>query len=405
VAANSSPSNPHETSLILSDLDERTVRRRSVLWEFGAQEPVLSELLTYCETKFEHSDSTVSRQFPLPDEPFVPTWENYEIEARSRGAVEALRERLVQWQFPIREGISQTDGYRAATRKGKPPAQCMEATGLVLKAPDQARLTLHITPAGRIPVIIVPDRDDFVAIVRALTMRNEPLPVPASMGATMVAGYNNWDRIRTLRRHWEASHPGRDDDDAWEEEFKRLIPRRELYQDRFMILSDGPYSGVPAEAMGLTEEAWREISLIIRRDHECCHYFTRRVFSSMRNHLLDELIADYAGITVALGYYRADWFLRFVGLEEASGYREGGRLQNYRGLPALSDAAFEILQALVRRAATNLERFDQGLGWRIRSHKQCAALISALTTLGLEEMAADDGTERMEQALGRSINQ
>lgn len=46
--------------------------------------------------------------------------------------------------------------------------------------------------------------------------------------------------------------------------------------------------------------------------------------------MLDELIADYAGIVAAWGRYRADWFLRFVGLEDYPRYREGGRLQNYR---------------------------------------------------------------------------
>ena len=30
----------------------------------------------------------------------------------------------------------------------------------------------------------------------------------------------------------------------------------------------------------------------------------------MRNNILDELVADYMGITAAAGRYRADWFLR-----------------------------------------------------------------------------------------------
>ena len=80
--------------------------------------------------------------------------------------------------------------------------------------------------------------------------------------------------------------------------------------------------------------------------------------TSMRNNLLDELIADYRGIVASSGCYRADWFLRFLGLESFPHYREGGRLQNYRGQPTLSDGAFKILQALVKAAAENLQHFD-----------------------------------------------
>jgi hypothetical protein len=52
-------------------------------------------------------------------------------------------------------------------------------------------------------------------------------------------------------------------------------------------------------------------------------YFTRRVFGSMRNNMLDELIADYIGIIEAMGTYQADWFLRFVGLEDFPMVRGG----------------------------------------------------------------------------------
>jgi len=74
--------------------------------------------------------------------------------------------------------------------------------------------------------------------------------------------------------------------------------------------------------MGMDESTWHSLSLIIRLSHECTHYFTRRLFGSMRNNLLDELIADYQGIVAANGgRYRADWFLRFVGLESFPDYR------------------------------------------------------------------------------------
>lgn len=132
----------------------------------------------------------------------------------------------------------------------------------------------------------------------------------------------------------------------------------------------------------------------IRLEHECAHYFTRRVLGSMRNNLLDELIADYVGIASAAGGYRAEWFLRFVGLE-GKGYREGGRLQNYRGDPALSDDAFARLQPLVRAAAWSLQAADAEHPGLCATIEGRAKAIVALAGLTLEEMAASGGADRI----------
>jgi len=137
----------------------------------------------------------------------------------------------------------------------------------------------------------------------------------------------------------------------------------------------------------------------IRLEHECTHYFTRRLFGSMRNNLLDELIADYRGITYANGRYRADWCLWFLGLESFPEYRAGGRLENYRGDPALSAAAMQVLASLVVSAARNLEQYDHDSARELKEPTQQARLLIALTRLSLEELAADDFNERIDPAL------
>ncbi|MFB2982825.1 hypothetical protein [Microseira sp. BLCC-F43] len=332
--------------------------RADVLTYFGASAASVEELLAYNENVFHRHKLTHPVKFPLAPETHVSAWEEYAVAAKEIGAFEVLKQRLVQLQFPIQEGISQTSSYRVATRRGVPTDSIAEATGLVLNQPEKVQLFIHQSLAGSIPVLLAGNRENFVSLVQALTMRNEPLPVPASMGACIVSGFNNWDRIRQYRQKWEATNPGNCDENSWKEEFQKLIPQKQLYQDRFIILSDGVYSGVSAKDMGLDEYQWQQLSPIIRLEHECTHYFTYRVFNSMRNNIFDELIADYMGIVAACGYYRADWFLRFLGLESFPNYREGGRLQNYRGEPTLSDSAFKILQALVNAAAENLSRFD-----------------------------------------------
>ncbi len=376
--------------------DRRTFRMH-VLANLGADQVQIEELLSYNQTFFQPSDIV---RYPLPDEPFVRVWENYAREVEQAANLGVLSKYLVQLRFPVRTGMSQNADYLAATRRGANPDDLEAATGLGLQYPEQCQLVLHPTPAGRIPLLLAEARQDFVLLVQALAKRNEPVPVPDSMGASMVAGYNNWHRIQVLRSAFEASNPP---PASWDREFQKIQEQKSSYQDRFIILSNGPYSGIPASDLGLPEEQWRCLSLAIRREHECAHYFTRRVFGSMRNNLIDELIADYWAISTTLGRFRADWFLRFLGLEAFPHYRVGGRLQNYQGDPPLSQGAFVILQRLVKHAAGNLERFDCRYASELRQPDAQPAAFLALSALTVEEIASEDGAHILAESFLRSV--
>ena len=371
--------------------------RANVLKAFLAQDSEVTELLAYNQNMFDHSRWQIPRTFPSEPEAHIGAWEQYATQAETEGAYAVLKQRLVQFQFPILAGMSETEAYRAATRRGQRMSDMAIATGLVFTEPEKLQIQLHQTLAGKIPVIIAGNREDFVTLVQALTQRNEPQPVANSMGACIVSGYNNWDRVHQYQKQWAVQQDQYSEAD-WNAEFKSLIPRKELYQDRFIILSRGPYSNVAASELGLTETQWQQLSLKIRLEHECTHYFTRRFLGSMRNNLHDELIADYRGIVAAVGHYRADWFLHFVGLESFPVYREGGRLQNYRGEPALSENAFRILQALVKGAAENLECFDKQYSGQPKTLSEEVSILIALTTLTLEELASESGKTLLEDA-------
>lgn len=335
---------------------------------------------------------------PLPDEPFVEAWERYAADAERRGLLPVLQEVLVQLRFPIAEGTSASPEYLAATRAGAAPPPGAEGVGM--EAPERLRLFLHPTAAGRIPVLVAGSRADFVALVRALARRNEPAPIPGSTGACMVAGYDNWERMARLRRAFEEGSLPCGGAADWPAAFRGLRERKELYQDRFVVLGPGPYSGVGAAEMGMDEDEWLRTSFVIRLEHECAHYFTRRVLGSMRGNLLDELIADYVGISAAAGRFRGDWFLRFMGLEHPTRYRHGGRLQNYRGSPPLSDPAFAALQGQVRRASRHLEAADREHPGACATLEGRARSILALAGLTLEEMAGPDGVRLLAERLG-----
>ena len=372
--------------------------RGAVLRALGATPAECDELLRYNENHFDPDGLGRVGSLPLADEAFVKTWERYAREAESVGAWPVLRRALVQLRFPVRRGMSREPAYEAATR-GLASLQD-ESPALELSRPDAVRIEIHDTPAGRLPVVVASRRGDFERLVQALTKRNEPAPVPASIGACMVAGYTNVGRLRTLREQWWAGHPF-PTEAGWKRELRMLLPRKALYQDRFIIASTTPYSAVPADRLGLARREWERMSLAIRVEHESMHYFTRRVFGSMKNRLLDEIIADYAGIVRAAGRFRADWALRFFGLESYPRYREGGRLEHYRGDPPLSDGAFRILHHLVKRAVNNLESWSAIADDTTRPDGHMGT-IAALTRLTVEELAAGDAPDRL-RAAGRAV--
>ncbi len=391
--------------------------RTEILRRFGASPADTEELLRYTENRFaaaiadiadiadvaDSADSAgIEIRLPLADEPFVATWRTYLDQASRQGAWAVLARALPQLSFPIRAGISQSPGYRRATRAGAPPAEQEEAGGLGLERPELVEIRLHATPAGAIPLILCSHRPDFVALVQALAKRNEPEPVPPAQGAVMITGYINWERVRALRKVWQEDGTlVAGSAFAAEKERALLDAHRDLYQDRIILLSDGPYSGVPAADLGLVDHEWRDASLAIRREHECTHYFTRRLFGAMSNNVLDELIADWAGITAVTPTFRADWFLRFVGLEAFPAYRLGARLDIYRGKPPLSDRAFTILQALLHQAAHHLEAWDRSRP-RLASPLLDRALVTwTLATCDFETLAGPAAIPQLEETARR----
>jgi hypothetical protein len=354
---------------------------RARFWaRLGASSSEAGELVAYARSGFEEALFDRVIECPLPDEPCVAAWEIYAADAEREGAATSLRRHLMQLRFRIAEGMSANPDYVAAVRRGEWTDDAREP-GVRFERPDALRVFLHPTAAGRVPVVVTGARADFVALVQAVTCRNEPTAVPGAMGALIVAGYNNWDRVAALGPS-----------------FPTLIANKPLYQDRFIILSSGPYSGVPARALGVGDDDWRRMSLTIRLEHECAHYVTRHAFGTMRNAILDEIIADYIGIVSAAGRYRGEWFLRFLGLDEPGVCRAGGRIHSYRGEPPISDGAFALLQIAIRRAALHLETFDGARRGRWDAIA-AARMIVAIAKTGLEGLASDDACDRVADAL------
>ncbi len=152
------------------------------------------------------------------------------------------------------------------------------------RSPQTLKLEIYDSVAGKIPIIYVRDTADFEQLVTNIVYRGIRPEKISTTGASFISGKTT----------------------------------------RFIILSAKPYSNVPAAELGLPDEAeWEEKSLILRRGHECTHFFTKQTYGISNNILHDEIMADFIGMIEAFGYYKAEWFLRFMGIIEGSGNRLG----------------------------------------------------------------------------------
>lgn len=342
------------------------------------------ELNLYFQNKFCSKET--KRPSSFSDEPLLNSWENYRLKSLQVGAFQVLKNCYPQFNFPIETGIDKTQAYVDAVLKGKTESIHPDSE---LKLNHSAGITIqiHESIAGKIPVLTISDDQDFIRIIQCILYKNNPTFVPLSMGATLVNGINNWDRLLTLKSNWEEKNPIGN----WSEEFsKNILPNPSLFKDKIIILSTKSYSNVSASSLNLSEDVWKTYSYSIRLEHECTHLYTLKKYGSATNNLHDELIADYIGISKTTGSYNKEWMLACMGLEEFPRYRKGARLENYLGDKNLSFDNFEKLIVVIKNAIDNIARFDSQLG-KIDSDKDQMCRIDALCETNVLEIASENG--------------
>lgn len=178
--------------------------------------------------------------------------------------------------------------------------------------PETINIRLYDSFAGRIPVISLGNEKDFEQLVTNVAYGEVRPDNLSDTGASFIHG-------KTVR---------------------------------FIIISDKPYSNIPAKEIGLSDEEWHEKSALIRLEHECTHFFTKKTYGITNNILHDEIIADFTGIYEAFGIYRAELFLQFMGIIKGS----GNRFAFYTN--GLSENVKSELMSLSRDVACNLEKWS-----------------------------------------------
>lgn len=235
----------------------------------------------------------------------------------------------ISYEYRIQMGIMERDEPFLKEWQGVEEQRLPCFPGVDLNAYESLEVFIHDTGAGNLPVLYVKDREQFEDILCRIFYKGEKRALPQSMGAMMIKGW---------RDVWGRAH-------------------------RVLLLSDGFYSGIPPEAMGLSACQWKEKSHQIRLAHESAHYYALRIYGFMNTGLMDEFIADTAGIVAAFETYEAAQFLRFMGIEEYPTYRRGGRLENYlpKGFKEeredwLSSPEFSKMQSEAYEMAVGMEK-------------------------------------------------
>ncbi|QTE23303.1 DUF7005 family protein [Polaribacter cellanae] len=356
------------------------------LKELVKEEQVIDELLIYSKNKFISNEQKTNT---LLEDSYVDTWERYSEESKEIGVFETLKKYIVQLQFPVQKGISKTGAYINTTLRGK---SNLNKSALKLNQPKGLKLEIYKSAlVGSVPVLIIPDDEDFNTLVCALSNKNEPKELTKSMGASFINGINNWDRIHQLKADWlQGNSTGN-----WSLYFKEnILPKPHLFKDKLIILSTKEYSGIKSQSIGVSKSTWKLSSLIIRREHECAHLFTLKHYGVMANNMHDEIIADYAGITKVLGHFNKDWCLHFIGLENYPKYRNGARLENYQGKNKLSEQAFEGLKRIIKNVTESIFQFDNSLG-KIQSATDQLHRIKSICEVDLITMASSKGKQKL----------
>ena len=232
--------------------------------------------------------------------------------------------------------------YEDAVGRGKVPQGASLAH---FKTTPDDELREVETPAGPIEVIFLANRTDFETFLQIVGHRARPVPIARTVGAITYRGLNDWGKVAAAFAAYQL-RGGTD----WGSEFCRLAKTPGSFRSELIVISEGPYSNIPAFATPYDEQEWLCVSREIRLYHECAHVVCRRLMPDDILPVWDEITADVTGLICATGHYDADLAARFLGASE-DGF-VGGRLSEYqlpeqvKSIDAVAREVYAVLQRI-----------------------------------------------------------
>ena len=260
-------------------------------------------------------------------------------------ALAVLAKRFPQLYVAPAEG-AQT-AHRLAAGRGIAPAGA--DLGHFVTSPEDELREVD-TPAGPVEVVFLHNRSDFETFLQIVGHKAEPVPIARTVGAITYRGIADWGKVAVAHAAYVAA--GGDD---WPNEFARLARQPGAFRAEIVVISEGPYSNVPANQTPYDEERWLCISREIRLHHECAHVVCRRTMPDDVLPVWDEVTADVVGLLCAIGRYDAALAARFLGVAP-DGYA-GGRLAEY-----LSDEQAQRIDEVAAEVFVACAKIEQACG-------------------------------------------
>lgn len=268
-----------------------------------------------------------------------------DVIARRGEALAVLAKRFPQLYVAPAEG-AQT-AHRLAAGRGIAPAGA--DLGHFVTSPEDELREVD-TPAGPVEVVFLHNRSDFETFLQIVGHKAEPVPIARTVGAITYRGIADWGKVAAAHAAYVAA--GGDD---WPNEFARLARQPGAFRAEIVVISEGPYSNVPANQTPYDEERWLCISREIRLHHECAHVVCRRTMPDDVLPVWDEVTADVVGLLCAIGRYDAALAARFLGVAP-DGYA-GGRLAEY-----LSDEQAQRIDEVAAEVFAACAKIEQACG-------------------------------------------
>ena len=268
-----------------------------------------------------------------------------DVIARGGEALAVLARRFPQLYVAPAEG-AQT-AHRLAAGRGIAPAGA--DLGHFVTSPEDELREVD-TPAGPVEVVFLHNRSDFETFLQIVGHKAEPVPIARTVGAITYRNIADWGKVAVAHAAYVAA--GGDD---WPNEFARLARQPGAFRAEIVVISEGPYSNVPANQTPYDEERWLCISREIRLHHECAHVVCRRTMPDDVLPVWDEVTADVVGLLCAIGRYDAALAARFLGVAP-DGYA-GGRLAEY-----LSDEQAQRIDEVAAEVFAACAKIEQACG-------------------------------------------
>ncbi len=241
--------------------------------------------------------------------------------------------------------VAPAEGAQAAHRLASGHGRAPEGATLGhFHTSHEDELRLVETPAGTVEVVFLRNRADFETFLQIVGHKCEPVPIARTVGAITYRGLADWGKVAAAYQAYLASG-GTD----WSTEFSRLAKEPGAFRSELIVISEGPYSNLPAGDTPYDEDAWVHVSREIRLHHECAHVVCRRLRPTDILPVWDEITADVVGLLCATGRYDAALAARFLGVS-ATGFASG-RLSEYLNdeqRAHIDDLAVEVHRACER---------------------------------------------------------